>query len=106
MWQKQCGHNYQITSVVFLLPVCAGRNERTKEDDCVQSPFARGKWQLAPSHAKRRGEDQHQVLQYGHGGKARLPVYSNGPMSDGGLHLSLFCQCATYWWDGEVQVAV
>lgn len=83
--------------------MCAGRNAWTKEDDCGQNPFARGKWQLTHSHAKPRGEDQHQVLQYRPGRKARLPVYSSGLMNDGSSHFStLFCQCATYWWDGEV----
>ena len=49
---------------------------------------------LLHSHAKPRGEDQHQVLQYRLGRKARLPAYSSGSVSDSGSYPSaLFCQC-------------
>lgn len=90
MWGKQCGHMYQLTSVFFLLPVCAGRNEWTKEDNCIQNPFVRGKWKLSRSLAKWRSEDQHQVVQYGLERKAKLLSDSSGPMSDGGLLLLCF----------------
>lgn len=107
MWGKQCGRMYQLTSVFFLLPACAGRNEWATEDNCVQNPFVWGKWQLSRSLAKWRGEDQHQVVQHWLERKAKLPFDSSSPMSDGGSHPpALFCQCSTYWWDGEIQVAV